>query len=199
MSTLRDDDLFLVNRERESYTISYEDLKEQLGGGSAGIIQTGLIISASPDLYVGAILTAEGGTGAGPNGALTPTYQWKLNDVDIAGATNKTHEALTEGTYKCVATVVDGELSSNTTSNELIIEKKLGQINKPSILLPVGDGGTLNPGQTTHLISDSITKVEGGGIDTCETDLISEVINNDYSNVGNWTNLVRFSRSMYHL
>ena len=33
MSTLQPDDLFLVNRDEESYTITYEELSEQLGGG----------------------------------------------------------------------------------------------------------------------------------------------------------------------
>ena len=163
MSTLRDDDLFLVNRERESYTISYEQLKEQLGGG-AGIIQTGLTIS-SPDNYVGSIITASGGEGYGPSGPLVPTYSWTLDGVEIAGATGKTLEPLVAGTYQCTATVVDGALTSDAVSNELIIETIPGVIDKPSILLPVGDGGTLNPGTTTYLISDAIIEVEGGGID----------------------------------
>ena len=48
----------------------------------------------------------------------------------------------------------------------------VGTINQPTVLEPnEGAGG----GGARYLKSDAITEVEGGGIDTCETELIGNV------------------------
>ena len=52
----------------------------------------------------------------------------------------------------------------------------VGTINQPTVLEPnEGAGG----GGARYLKSDAITEVEGGGIDTCETDLIENVDDTD--------------------
>ena len=63
----------------------------------------------------------------------------------------------------------------------------VGTIDQPTVLEPNdGAGG----GDTRYLKSDAITDVEGGGVETCETDLIQSVerTTNDYTSY--WTGTV---------
>ena len=146
------------------------------GGSSAGLVQLGVAIisSGDPDNYVGSVLTATGGEGISSAGVvIDPVYSWTRDGIGIPSVRGTTVTADVAGTYEVTATVVDsntGETSSKTA--DILISVLPGVINQPTVLAPSdGAGG----GAKRYLISDTIIEVEGGGISTCETELIQNV------------------------
>ena len=111
-------------------------------------------------------------------GGTSPTeyaYQWKSGGV--ATVTTKTY-TLVEGdvgkVITCDVTVAepDGSNAETRTATYAKAIEIAGTINKPTVLAPSDGAGS---GNARYLKSDTIIEVEGGGIDTCETDLIENV------------------------
>ncbi len=113
---------------------------EALGTGTSGTINT--LLSYNQSLYVGGNFNSAGGISVGniakwtpctvsispPNTASTCTggsvvltatagtaYQWKKDNVNIAGANNITYTATTPGYYNCVITTPCGNILTNQT------------------------------------------------------------------------------------
>ena len=74
----------------------------------------------------------------------------------------------------CAITVAepDGTNPETRTATYNKVIEELGVINTPSVLGPQDGAGS---GDARYLLSDTIIDVEGGGISTCETELISNV------------------------
>ena len=102
-------------------------------------------------------------------------YQWKSGGV--ATVTTKTY-TLVEGDVgkiiTCDVTVAepDGSNPEIRTATYAKVIEIAGTINKPTVLAPEDGAGS---GVTRPIVTDEIIAVEGGGIDTCETELIESV------------------------
>ena len=75
----------------------------------------------------------------------------------------------------CDVTVAepDGSNAEVRTATYAEVIEVAGTIDKPTVLAPQDGAGS---GNARYLKSDTIIEVEGGGIDTCETDLIESVL-----------------------
>lgn len=72
--------------------------------------------------------------------AVSPTYQWLLNDVAIAGANQSTLEISTEGNYKAIITQTSGCVIINEFPFEVSFKVNLKAPNVSNIVTPNGDG-----------------------------------------------------------
>jgi hypothetical protein len=94
--------------------------------------------AGNTNLCTGGSVTLNANTGAGL------TYQWKLNTVDINGATSASYVASAAGTYTCVVTNACGSTTSNSISIT-ITGPPTGVITASgSLTICSGDSVTLN-------------------------------------------------------
>ena len=98
MSTIQDTDLMLIQRGEDSYKVTCEDVKDQLGSGGPGgdpVISVNCTLVASSD-YQPSTLTATEPTVI--NGTKVESYPaWYKDDVEIAGATGLTYQVTDTG------------------------------------------------------------------------------------------------------
>ena len=120
-------------------------------------------------------LTASATNIVGGTSPIEYAYQWKSGGV--ATVTTKTYTLVAGDVGKiitCDVTVAepDGSNAEVRTATYAEVIEVAGTIDKPTVLAPQDGAGS---GNARYLKSDTIIEVEGGGIDTCETDLISHV------------------------
>lgn len=75
---------------------------------------------------------------------LSATYQWKKNNVNIAGATSRIYSAKNTGSYTCVATNVCGVATSNSISVTQLANASATISAAGNISFCAGDSVTLN-------------------------------------------------------
>ena len=124
---------------------------------------------------VGKVLTASATNILGGIAASEYAYQWKSAGTNTGTA--KTYTLQTIDINKiitCDITVAepDGSNPETRTATYSKTIEPAGTINKPTVLGPSDGAGS---GVTRDIVTDAITAVEGGGIKTCETDLIESV------------------------
>ena len=126
---------------------------------------------------VGKTLTAAALNITGGVAAQEYAFQWYADGVPEIGAQNKTKVIIKSDvgkTITCDITVAEPD-GTNPETRTAIYNKTIevaGTINTPSVLEPQDGAGS---GAQRYLKSDTIIEVEGGGITTCETDLIQSV------------------------
>ena len=125
----------------------------------------------------GHILTASATNIVGGTAPIEYEYKWLVDGLTMG--TNKTLNIIQTFVGKivtCEITVAEPD-GTNPETRTAVYDKIIevaGTINTPTVLAPL-NGDDYSQVETRNLISDSITKVEGGGISTCETELISNV------------------------
>jgi gliding motility-associated-like protein len=72
--------------------------------------------------------------------AVSPSYQWFLNDVLISGAIQSSLDVTAEGKYKVIITQTPGCIISNEFLFEMSYKKNLNVSQIPNIVTPNGDG-----------------------------------------------------------
>ena len=140
MSTIQDDDLMLIQRGEDSYKVRCEDVKDQLGGGGGGgapVISVNCTLVASSE-YQPSTLTATGATVI--NGTKVESHApWYKDGVEIAGATGLTLNVTAPGVYKYEERWVGGDGSSVYPSATVTIKKAV--IAKPTVIAPANGAG----------------------------------------------------------
>ena len=124
---------------------------------------------------VGSTLTAVATNIVGGVAPIEYAFEWKSAGATVGTA--KTYELQSTDVGKiiqCAITVAepDGSNPEIRTATYTETIEVLGTINTPEVLAPADGAGS---GDVRYLKSDAITEVEGGGIDTCETELIENV------------------------
>ena len=124
---------------------------------------------------VGHVLTAVAANIVGGTAATEYAYAWKSGGV-AAGSSKilLLSESDVGNVITCDITVAEPD-GTNPVTQQAVYSKKIesaGVLKQPTVLGPQQEEIT---GGTRYLISDAITEVEGGGIDTCETELIESV------------------------
>ena len=126
---------------------------------------------------VGRVLTASALNIQGGTAAIEYEFEWLVGGLMMG--TNKTLNLVDSFVGKvvvCNITVAEPDGSNPETrpaTYDKIIEVA-GTINTPTVLGPL-NGDDYSQIETRNLISDSITKIEGGGMHPCSTELIENV------------------------
>ena len=132
---------------------------------------------------VGHVLTASALNIQGGTAAIEYEFEWLVGGLNMG--TNKTLNLVDSFVGKvvvCNITVAEPDGSNPETrpaTYDKIIEVA-GTINTPTVLAPL-NGDDYSQIETRNLISDSITKIEGGGMHPCSTELIENVGFTDYT------------------
>src|SRR5207249_952066 len=85
-------------------------------------------VSGSLTFCAGSSVTFTASAGSGY------AYQWKKNNVDIAGATGKTYTATTAGNYKVRITTTGGCVGNSASQSVVISCRTAGNISSPPLL-----------------------------------------------------------------
>ena len=147
------------------------------GGGTDAINFTAVITDDGTDQAntPGHVLTASAQNITGGTAPVESAYKWLVGGLTMG--TNKTINIVSSFVGKvvsCEVTVAepDGTGAVVRTAVYSKIIEIAGTINKPTVLAPADGAGS---GVTRPIVTDEITAVEGGGITTCETELIESV------------------------
>ena len=123
----------------------------------------------------GHVLTASAQNIQGGDAPIEYAYEWKVEGLTMGS--NKTLNIIQTFVGKivtCEVTVAEPD-GTNPETRTAVYDKVIevaGTINTPSVLEPEDGAGS---GGARYLKSDTIIEVEGGGIGTCETELIQNV------------------------
>ena len=123
----------------------------------------------------GHVLTASAQNIIGGTAPIEYEYKWLVEGLTMGA--NKTLNIIQTFVGKivsCEVTVAEPD-GTNPETRTAVYSKVIeiaGTINTPEVLAPADGAGS---GDARYLKSDAITEVEGGGIKTCETDLIQNV------------------------
>ena len=147
------------------------------GGGTAAINFTPVITDDGTDQAntPGHVLTASAQNITGGTAPVESAYKWLVDGLTMG--TNKIINIVSSFVGKivsCEVTVAepDGNGAVVRTAVYSKVIEVAGTINKPTVLAPADGAGS---GTTRDIVTDEITAVEGGGIATCETELIESV------------------------
>ena len=127
----------------------------------------------------GHVLTASAQNIIGGTAPIEYEYKWLVEGLTMGA--NKTLNIIQTFVGKivsCEVTVAEPD-GTNPETRTAVYSKVIeiaGTINTPEVLAPADGAGS---GNARYLKSDAITEVEGGGIDTCETELIESVDRNN--------------------